>query len=1101
MHFVRLCLAVCMLLAIACSSTVRAQDAAWIGAAFETVTPEIAAKRALTVPFGARITAIAPGGPAERAGLAAGDVVFSLGGKPLVSAAELDTAIAGLEPGANVDLVRARSKQPPAGVAVKLVQRPGSQAELAATQMMLDTGGHMSIVRGVAFTPDGKQIVSASEDKTIRVWDLASGKTVRFIRGEAASGILGKIYTMALSPDGKWLATAGVLHVGKAPARPSIRLYDFASGKLVATLEGHDGSVFNMAFSPDGNYLISGGEDFTAIVWDMSTLTPKKRLVGHAGHLYGLAFTPDSTRAITSSFDGTLKLWSIEDGSDTALATMTGHRGKIRCLAVAPDGRIASGDRSGEIRIWDGTTGAPLGTITRENTVIGSIAFSPDGKRLLASVASRTAPYTVRVYDLVGGADPLEYSGHSNIVVASTISRDGRWAATGGGSSHEVHVWELATGKPRQGADGRPLYLVGAGHPAWAASVSQDGRQIAWGKEWGSGATHTSQARSPLQFALELPAEGQALGRPFALTPADAARFLRAERQRGGMSLRHYTGGRFGLDATLKLLQGERELFSVTRNTGDGIQHRAYSFTPDAKAVISGGDGGHLEVFDLGGDKTGTFIGHRADILSVTPSADGRFLVSGSVDQTVRLWNLKSHELIVTLFHGSDGEWVMWTPQGYYTGSPNGGELVGWQVSQGADNAARYVRGRQLRDKLLRPDIVARAIVLASAEAAVMEAGLAGVSVETLLTQTPPTVLARAWETKVAGGRGLVMVATEKNPLPVLETKITVSDGKQETVVRPRVKPLPGGTPQPDPDTTLRSYEVPLFKGENTVRIVSVNAAGESEPKEVTITNKGEGVLDKRGTLWVLAIGADRYPGAKRMIDPETGKAFVFRDLKYAGADATAFAQTAVAEMKPSHTSTDVTVLVNGGGDGEPTRANILAALERIRTASADTDTVLVFLAGHGENWAGGRYHYLPTDFTRTATDALGDNLIDWKEDIHPAITGAKGRKVLFLDACYSANAYNTTLGASALADRFVAFAAAGAEQTAKEFTAQGHGAFTYALLEGLKGAPEALDPLENGVTVIRLAAFVETEVRKQTDHKQKPEFSSGQGNFVLTRK
>ena len=94
-------------------------------------------------------------------------------------------------------------------------------------------------ISGIAFTPDGRQLVSASDDKTIRVWDLASGKTVRTIRGESAPGHAGKVYAMALSPDGKWLAAGGWMDKSASTSRlRHIRLYEFASGKLVALLKG-----------------------------------------------------------------------------------------------------------------------------------------------------------------------------------------------------------------------------------------------------------------------------------------------------------------------------------------------------------------------------------------------------------------------------------------------------------------------------------------------------------------------------------------------------------------------------------------------------------------------------------------------------------------------------------------------------------------------------------------------------------------------------------------------------------------------------------------------------------------------------------------------
>ena len=106
---------------------------------------------------------------------------------------------------------------------------------------------------------------------------------------------------------------------------------------------------------------------------------------------------------------------------------------------------------------------------------------------------------------------------------------------------------------------------------------------------------------------------------------------------------------------------------------------------------------------------------------AATPSPDGRYLVSGSTDQTIRLWNLKTRELVVTFFPGTDGEWVIWTPQGYYTGSPGADKIVGWQINRGPDQAADYVTAEQLRRHLNRPDIVQKAIMSVSAEQAVRD--------------------------------------------------------------------------------------------------------------------------------------------------------------------------------------------------------------------------------------------------------------------------------------------------------------------------------------------------------------------------------------------
>jgi len=1099
MRFAGLCLSLLFAIVAVGAGTARAQDPAWFGASVESVTQPMMAEQGLALPFGARVTAVEPESPAAAAGLAVGDVVISVNDKAVNDAAAFEATIATIAAGAAVKISRMRGNEA-ASITVTLAERPKPQQEQITAssppQLMLDPGGHMAKVQDLAFTPDGNFLVSASDDKTIRVWDLATGKTVRFIRGEAGQGDTGKIYAMALSPDGKWLAAAGWLS-GPIEFTRAVRLYDFASGNLVAVLKGHGDVVHALAFSPDSKYLISGSGDHVAIIWDVETKSLKHRLEGHTNAIYGVGFTPDSARAVTGSDDRTLRLWSVADGSE--IAHMIGPQDSIFSIAVSSDGRIASGDDTGKIWLWDGKTGDFLEILAQRDTEIGNLTFSPDGKYLLSSCGGGPpcSANPDNVFDAKTGELVVAYDKHDNIVVATAISPDSRWAATGGGNNQEIHVWELTTGKPRLREDGEPLILKGNGQPAWAAAISKDGRRIAWGSSW---TAHTSLAKNPLEHALTLPFDGQGLGRPVTLTEEEAAEFRRSETKHGTMTLSRRDAPERGKGVYLDIEDAGEYQASIERGSTDGFEHTAYTFTPDGKTIISGGANGVLLAYDLNGKRVGEFVGHTGDVWAVTTSADGRYLLSGSHDQTVCLWNLKTQELIVTLFYGSDGEWVLWTPQGYYTGSPGAGELVGWQLNQGTTKEALYVRGRQLRDKLLRPDIVERAIVLASAEAAIKEAGLTSVSVEALLTHKPPVVLARAWERETTGGQGIVLVATEKNTLPILDTKITVSDGRQETTVEVRETELPAKVPRIEPGTTLRAFEVPLFSGKNTVRVVAVNAAGESEPVEVAFMHNGEGALDKRGTLWVLAVGTDNYPGAKSIFDPDTGKTVAFRDLRFAGADATAFAATVVDEMRNLHAKTDVTVLVNGGPDGEPTRANILAALERIRTSSTDTDTIIILLAGHGENWRKGRYHILPTDFKRTSMADMGENVIDWKSDIQPAIVATKGRKILFLDACYSANAYNETLLASADADRFVAFSAAGPGQKAWELEDEKHGAFTSMLIEALKGAKAALDRAAHGVTVYTLGTYVNLRVRERTRGKQEPEYRSGQGNFVLTR-
>jgi hypothetical protein len=530
---------------------------------------------------------------------------------------------------------------------------------------------------------------------------------------------------------------------------------------------------------------------------------------------------------------------------------------------------------------------------------------------------------------------------------------------------------------------------------------------------------------------------------------------------------------------------------SITRDASNGLNHHTYSFSPDGETIVSGGSYGVMTAYDRKGKTLGAFAGHEGNVFAVAPSPDGRFLVSASGDETVRLWNLKTRELLVSLFQGKDGEWVMWTPRGYYTSSPAGAELIGWQINHGPEHEAEYFTAGQLRKSLNRPDIVVKAIQLASAEEAVKQSPGTNFKLGDLLAKPVPRfrIVSPAANSMLTGGTAYLELALEETPDPVNLVRIYVN-GVQVDARQP--EDGPGFRPG-----TL-SFRVPLAKGRNMIRAVAVNETGETSA-EVAADAQSEGALDKRGTLRILAIGVDKYPGlgmACRELDSITPKSC---DLSAAVSDATAFANAMAARLGPLHRSTVSTLLVNGGKSGEPKAANIVDALDELRAAKPN-DTVLLFVSGHGFH-EDQDYYFVPTDAEFARGRLRKSTAVPWAQ-FQSVLEGTSGRRLLFLDTCRSGNRYSQRLTNEAHEQNIVVYAAARWDQDALERPDLGGGLFTYALVEGVNGAAK---DKAGEVRAESLRDYVQARVKvlaKQFGFVQEPQFVKGRDaqDYVLTR-
>jgi WD40 repeat protein/serine/threonine protein kinase len=542
--------------------------------------------------------------------------------------------------------------------------------EVSTGRLLTGLPGHTGVVDTVAFSRDGNHLASADLDGAVRVWDVSHNKELHTLKAARSGPLSFRVeaapFSLAFSPDGTKLAAATVdgLNEERFIVGGTVRRWEVNSGRPLPNPVESIGVVKTLAFSPDGTRLASvpftGRREDTIQVTEVSSGRLLCRMEGHTDSVNCLAFSPDSSRLVSASLDKTIRVW--ETGRGQEVRTFPADADGALRVAFSPDGtRLAAAGYQGTIKVWEVRSGREQGTFSGHTGPVWGVTFSPDGTRL----ASASQDRTIRVWAMSGREEPGPSGGHAGLVGGITFSPDGTLLASAGWDK-TARIWD---------ASSRLVLRTLGGNTDIVTSVafSPDGTRVA--SATGDGVVRIWEARSGRELRT-LPghtstAERRGLVSRLAFTP-DGARLISAS-----------------WDTTVKVwdVDSGRELRTVKRDTA-AVAGLGVAFSRDCTRLAYSRSDNTVRIWDLDrGEELLALKGHTSRVSHLVFSRDGTWLASGSDDGVIKLWDVRTGRGKQTLkAHRAYIETISFSPDGTRLVSASQDQTVKvWEVRNGRE--------------------------------------------------------------------------------------------------------------------------------------------------------------------------------------------------------------------------------------------------------------------------------------------------------------------------------------------------------------------------------------------------------------------------------